>query len=381
MGPLPDVPRSSAALALGLLFLALLFRPVLAAPAVSGPPAATPAPAGIASPRLPRFNDAVDVVVLRIALKGNDQDNPPQAPIRNRWVQLAANGQSGIAVIYPDIGEPYRSVFSSIIDGIEEKAKVSVPAFAIGANANTQNLAAELKRLNIQIVIALGRNGLRATAGLDHDLSVVVGGVVSMQESEMQGLAVRSMAPDPALLLDRLRSLLPSIRRVFVVYDPRQNSWLIRLAREAAKNLNIELVAQEAQDLKTAMRFYQEDVGVADPRRDAIWLPQDSVTVEESATLPFVLQEAWARSLPVFSSSVGHVKRGALFSLYPDNAELGRNLAKYALTHLSAGSQPARTVVPLREVLMAVNLRTAAHVGVNLGNRQQLGFDMVYPEQ
>jgi len=316
--------------------------------------------------------------VYRIALKTGDQDLASIA--RNRPLQVAAAGQSGIAVVYPDIGEPYRSIFSSIIEGIEDKAKGTVPAFAIGANPNTQNLAAELRRQNIQVVIALGRNGLRATAGLDRDISVLVGGVISMPESEMQGTAVHSMAPDPALLLERLRGLLPSIRRVFVVYDPRQNTWLIRLARDAAKTLGLELVAQEAQDLKTAMRIYQEDLANADPKRDAIWLPQDSVTVEESATLPFVLQEAWSRSLVVFSSSVGHVKRGALFSLYPDNVELGRNLARHALSHMSSGGQ-MRAVVPLKEVLMAVNLRTAAHVGVNLAGRPQSAFDMVYPDQ
>ena len=320
-----------------------------------------------------------DIAVFRIALKAGETELVPIA--RSRPLQLAASGQSGIAVVYPDIGEPYRSIFSSIIEGIEEKAKGSVPAFAIGPRPDTQALAAELRRQNVQVVIALGRNGLKATTGLERDIGVVVGGVVSMSESEMPGTPVHSMAPDPALLLERLHGLLPSIRRVFVVYDPRQNAWLIRLAREAAKSLGLELVAQEAQDLKTAMRYYQDDVAAADPRHDAIWLPQDSVTVEESATLPFVLQEAWARSLVVFSSSVGHVKRGALFSLYPDNVELGRNLAKYALSHMNGSGSSVRAMIPLREVLMAVNLRTAAHVGANVASRGQQPFDMVYPEQ
>jgi putative ABC transport system substrate-binding protein len=332
-----------------------------------------------AADQLPTFNPALDVAIFRIALMTGDLDLVPIPPSQS--IQLVANGQGGIAVVYPDIGEPYRSIFSSIIEGIEEKAKAPIPTFAIGPNPNIQSLAAELRRQNIQVVIALGRNGLRATAGLDRDIGIVLGGVISMPESEMQGTTVHSMAPDPALLLERLKGLLPSMRRVFVVYDPRQNVWLIRLAREAARNLGLELVAQEAQDLKTAMRFYQEDLAGADPRRDAIWLPQDSVTVDESATLPFVLQEAWARSLVVFSSSVGHVKRGALFSLYPDNVELGRNLARHAMSQLSSGGPTARAIVPLKEVLMAVNLRTAAHVGVNLATRQQQAFDMVYPNQ
>jgi putative ABC transport system substrate-binding protein len=366
-------------LALASLWLAFHACPACTAPVSLPPTAVRGEPGESSATELPRFNSAVDVVVYRIALKTSDQD---LAPIpRSRPLQIAANGQSGIAVVYPDIGEPYRSIFSSIIEGIEDKAKGSVPAFAIGANPNIQNLAAELRRQNVQIVIALGRNGFRATAGLERDIGVVVGGVISMPESEMQGTTVHSMAPDPALLLERLKGLLPSIRRVYVVYDPRQNTWLIRLARDAARSLGLELVAQEAQDLKSAMRLYQEDINNADPKRDAFWLPQDSVTVEESATLPFVLQEAWSRSLVVFSSSVGHVKRGALFSLYPDNVELGRNLAKYALNHMASAAQPTRAIVPLKEVLMAVNLRTAAHVGVNLAGRQQQAFDMVYPDQ
>jgi len=139
-------------------------------------------------------------------------------------------------------------------------------------------------------------------------------------------------------------------------------------------------VAQEAPDLKTAMRLYQENLASADPKRDAVWLPQDTVTVEESAVLPMVLQEAWSRSLAVFSSSVAHVKRGALFSLYPNNIELGRNLAGSALSQVSSSSQTGRAIVPLKEVLMAVNVRTAGHLGLGIGQRQLQAFDMVYPE-
>lgn len=366
-----------------LLWLAIFADSALAAPEVlaviydRGDEAAGSKLSGI----IAGIESTPDVVVYRVALNTGGLGLTDATIFHaDRPIHLAYNDQGSIAVLYPDIGEPYRSIFSSIIEGIEEKAKSPVPAFAVGANPNTQSLLAELRRQNIQVVIALGRNGLRATAGLDHDFNVVVGGVVSMPESELQGNSVLSMAPDPALLLERLHGLTPSIRRVFVVYDPRQNTWLIRLAREAAKNLGLELVAQEAQDLKTAMRFYQDDIASADPKRDAVWLPQDSVTVEESATLPFVLQEAWARSLVVFSSSVGHVRRGALFSLYSDNVELGRNLATLALSRSPTGGRPAHVILPLKEVLMAVNLRTAAHVGINLEARQQQAFDMVYPE-
>jgi putative ABC transport system substrate-binding protein len=319
-----------------------------------------------------------DVVLYPMALQSGNVELAASTPLRASRGPAADDGS--IVVLYPDIGEPYRSVFARIIDGIEERAKGRATSYAVGANQNVAELVDELRRQGTRIVIALGRNGLKAASGLDRDIGVVAGAVVSAPEADIRGMTVLSLAPDPMLLFDRLKAMMPGARRVFVVYDPRQNAWLLRLAREAARANGLELVAQEASDLKTAMRLYQEIVANTDPRRDALWLPQDSVTVEESAVLPVVLQEAWNRSLAVFSSSVAHVKRGALFSLYPNNVELGRSLAGTAINQLAGNTAPARGVLPLKDVLMAVNVRTASHLGLGVAHRQ-LSFDMVFPEQ
>lgn len=319
-----------------------------------------------------------DVAVYPLALQSG-MEVATSATAARAPRAAASPDEGGIVVLYPDIGEPYRSVFARIIEGIEDRAKGRVASYAIGANQNGGELAEELRRQGARVVIALGRNGLKAAAGLNRDVGVVVGCIVSAPESELRGMVVQSLAPDPLLLFERLRVMMPAARRVYVVYDPRQNSWLLRLAREAARSQGLELVAQEASDLKTAMHLYQDILASADPRRDALWLPQDSVTVEESAMLPVVLQEAWNRGLAVFSSSVAHVKRGALFSLYPNNVELGHSLASAALAQLAGNGAAARGVLPLKEVLMAVNVRTASHLGLGASHRQ-LSFDMVFPE-
>ena len=135
-----------------------------------------------------------------------------------------------------------------------------------------------------------------------------------------------------------------------------------------------------AEDLKSAVRRYQDMLGSVNPRRDAIWLPQDSTTVDESAVLPLVLREAWSQNLVVFSSNVMHVRRGVLFSLYPDNAELGRSLAGAALSAQQSSSAPSRGIQALKQVLTAVNTRTAEHLGVDLRISQQR-IHLALPEQ
>jgi len=288
-------------------------------------------------------------------------------------------GRANMAVVYPDIGEPYRSVFATMIDGIEDRVRGKVFSVPVAMGANPPSLPDELRRRDVRAVIALGRSGLKIASGLDRQINVVVGGVLSVPESEAQGMLVQSLAPDPALLFTKLRSFVPAARRIMVVYDPRQNDWLIRLAREAAKAQGLELLALEADDLKMAVRRYQEILSSLNPKRDVLWLPQDATTVEESAVLPLVLRESWNQNLVVFSSNVVHVRRGVLFSLYPDNAEIGRFLAGAALASMQPGSSPARGIQPLKQVLTAVNTRTAEHLGIDLRASPQR-VHLVFPE-
>jgi putative ABC transport system substrate-binding protein len=92
-----------------------------------------------------------------------------------------------------------------------------------------------------------------------------------------------------------------------------------------------------------------------------------------------VLQESWDHNLTMFSSNFGHVRRGALFSLYPDNVKMGRHLADSAQEFLASGEYGASGMILLRDVLLAINLRTADHLGLTPGKKQEFG--MVFPEQ
>ena len=319
---------------------------------------------------------ASDVVVYRLRLAASDQAVGLLARADN--VKLALGGDPGnIAVLYPDLGEPYRGIFAKIIEGIEEQTGMHVASYAVGSGMTTQDIVANLKRQDIRVVIALGRQGMKAASGLEREFGVVAGGVVSAPEGEGRNFPVVSLAPDPGMLFERLKQFMPDARRVIVVYDPRQNAWLIRLARDAARRHGLELQAVEVTDLKGAVRVYQDLLASADPKKDALWLPQDSTSVEETSVLPLVLESAWNRNLAVFSSSVAHVKRGALFSMYPNNLALGRQLATSALNY-SASSAAASSTVPLKEALLAVNVRTASHLGLQLSSRQQ-AFDLVFP--
>ncbi len=338
-------------------------------------PLGQPAQVGQAWPGISQQDDFEEVLIVPVRVAGL-VNVAVKRKLANKLAD--ASGTAGIAVIYPDIGEPYRSVFTQIIEGIEEKARGKVGNFPLGKDVDVEQLTHSLRQNEAKVIIALGRQGMKVARSLESEMGVVVGGVLSASQEEVQEAQVNCLSPDPALLFARLKSMKPKVRRVFTVYDPRKNEWLIQLAKEAAAQRGVELVAYQAQDLRKAVQAYQEILATANADKDALWLPQDSTTVEDSTVMPMLLQESWQHNLTVFSSSFSHVRRGVLFSLYPDNVDLGRSLAGSALNLMSSGKK-GTGLMPLREVLMAVNLRTARHLGVNTSRLQS--FDMAFPEQ
>lgn len=291
----------------------------------------------------------------------------------------ATVGKGTLAVLYPNVSEPFRSAFISMIQGIEERTRLRVRSYPVDPRMDAIELNAQLHKSGTRVVIALGRQGLNVAATLDRDITVLVGGALLLSDAEIVNVNGISLTPDPALLFTRLRALLPEVRRVLVVYDPKKTEWLLRLARDAARTQNLELVAFEARDLGHAAQLYTTLFGSADSRRDALWLPHDTTTVEEGTLLPLILKESWKSGMPIFSSNVLHVKKGALFAMSPNNVELGRSLASSALG-LMAGEVRKKGVQPLRELHTAINLRTASHMGLNIGYQQQRTFDFIFPE-
>lgn len=166
------------------------------------------------------------------------------------------------------------------------------------------------------------------------------------------------------------------VRQVSVIYSPEQNGWLMDIAKEAARARGLTLKAIPARDLREAAATYRRILRQAGPA-DAVWLPQDPSTVDEQAILSSILKDAWEKNVVVFSSNPAHARRGTLFSLFPDNSGLGRSLAELVRREQRGSRQPS--VTPLRDLLIAVNVRTAEHLGLSFSARELREFDIVFP--
>ena len=297
----------------------------------------------------------------------------------NAMPVVMAADKTTVAVVFPDIREPYRSVFAQIIQGIRKQAGIKVETYTLREDWDVNHLQAWLEKEDCNAIITLGTRGLKAGRSLDSGIPIVAGAVLLSPGSNEEGLSGISLTPDPKKLFSQLKSLQPKIKRVTVIYHPKRNSSLIDLAQVAANAQGIKLIAIKADNLRTAANIYKDILASAAGDTDAIWLPQDPATVDNKIILPLILQQAWNKNLIVFSSNPSHIKRGVLFALYPNNVAMGTSLATLAQRKINSQQNNKSIIVPLNDLSIGVNLRTADHIGLKINKQQRRNFDLTFP--
>ncbi len=285
-----------------------------------------------------------------------------------------------IAVLYPELREPFNKIFTDIADGVEEQVNGRTVRYILKKEYSQQELNQWLSKNNIKVCVALGVRGETATSIITDDISVVLGGVLKPKliGDSRPGISV---APSPDKLFEQLKKLKPNVNEVIVVYNPDKTEWLIDQARYAAVKHGIELTTYSTGRLSKSAKLYREIFKQPDISNTAIWLPPDSTSVDNYAVLSFILEQAWKHGTIVFSSKLSHVNKGVLFAMYPDNVKLGKSLGKIALDELKGNGASIKGMVPLEDLNTALNRRTAEHLGINISSSELRNYDAIFPSE
>ncbi|MCC6207623.1 MAG: ABC transporter substrate-binding protein [Gammaproteobacteria bacterium] len=272
----------------------------------------------------------------------------------------------------------------NIVKGIDDALDDDVDTRALTDSDTPADILAWARKRGLKSIITLGNHGFSMSSELSREMPVVVGAVNMSSELLSKPHYGIALNPDPTSLFQRLKTIAPKVTRVLVVYQRQQDRWMIEQAAKSAQILGIELQAVAVETLQEAANRYREIVNNQQSDTDALWLPQDSAVLDEQAILPMILKEAWDRSLIVFSSNPSFVKRGVLFALYPDNYNMGRSLGVMAgrLQSTENGEGPVtRHIEALRDLLIAFNIRTAAHLDIKYTHDDLNNFDLVFPSR
>ena len=242
---------------------------------------------------------------------------------------------------------------------------------------------------HVDVIVAFEDKSIEAaqtaTQGLDHPIPVVFlhpsdpvrdGLVESLSHPGTNLTGVFSARDAVAKQLEMYELLVPGLHRVLTLVDPtdKNTKRLLEQYRAAAAGLRrpVQLDIRDATtpaDLKRIFRSLEPG------EVDGAFLLSPSLRLNDSALTIALARRA---GIPVQAHRKEWVQRGALFSYGIDLPLIGRAGARY-VDALLRGAEPsdlAVQVVP--KIEFAINLQTAARLGIKVPQEMIIRADEVY---
>ena len=275
-----------------------------------------------------------------------------------------------LVVIYPEVREPFSRVFDEIVRGAEEGYQQEVRRVSMTENQSPVDFVHVLDRSSP--ILVLGNRLARQVTEHNAERRLIVGAVNS-EYSDVFGI---TLIPDSEVIAKKLPVLVPGVKTVHIVTNADNSLLDFQRAKNALSQQGIKLSIHHAEDIRVAAGVYRDLMGKL-KEEDAVWiLPKGSFV--NNAVLAILLQESWEKQFVVFSSNPIHVKRGALFSIYPSNYKMGVSLGRLA-HDVTQNDYPERKMQALEDIFVTLNERTSNHLGINLTDDVRAHIDLILP--
>ena len=236
-------------------------------------------------------------------------------------------------------------------------------------------LAAELVRLKVDIIIVAGGSGsIRTAKNATKTIPIVMSG--SGLDPVEAGLVESLARPGGNVTgftdlsghlggkrLELLKEAVPKVARVAILYqadNPRNTFELKEVLPVAARALRLTIQRREVRDADDFERVF---AALNKERPDGLYVPGDPLmTANQKRTIGFALESR----LPSMYSNREAVEAGGLMSYGADIADSYRRVA-YFVDRILKGAKPADLPVeqPTKFELV-INLKTAKQIGLTI---------------
>jgi putative ABC transport system substrate-binding protein len=256
--------------------------------------------------------------------------------------------------------------YSEAIEGF----KATVPGTAIyieydlrGDLERGKKIARRVRASDSSLVVAVGLKAALAAKSEIVDTPILYMMILDPMKYHLAAANMTGILLD--VQTDRqlkvMRSLLPTQRRIGMMYDPDKTAPKLKAAESRASVYEFQLrgfPVENEKDIPQQLRALLSE-------SEALWLIPDS-TVLTDESIRFILESALARHVPVIGFSSEFTRLGALLSMSVDYTEVGREAGLLAKRILDGEKLLPLKPVFVQRVRITVNLKTARYLGVSI---------------
>lgn len=237
-------------------------------------------------------------------------------------------------------------------------------------------LLADFQRRNPRLIVTLGSAATSYVSEMITDRPVVfcmvlnptASGFIQSMTTSGNNLTGASLDIPLEMQFEAIRTVIPSAKRVGVIYSPQETERVIQEAKKAAEEIGLKLISipiVSEEEVPRALR-------TLDGRVDALWSVADS-NVFSSASTEFILLHTLRNKIPFFGLSPAFVKAGALMALAADYKEVGAQCGQLAAKVLSGDDPSSLPITIPQTITMYLNLKTAQTIGLKIPADQVKG--------
>ena len=294
---------------------------------------------------------------------------------------------------YLGLDDPSSPLFKSFRQGLRELGYIEgqnltiEPRFAYGNNWRLQELAAELIRFNVNVIVAGAAVGpmvdLEAAMSATKTIPIVMvysfdpvaaGIVASMQRPGGNVTGIGGMAAGlGGKWLELMKETVPGVSRVGVLWSrvAEKASPMMKDLEVTARSLRVELQPAEAHESRhVGGAFTWASRGQVDA---LIVLPSSSFTLNAG----YIADLALKRRLPSIFWRADFAEAGGLMAYGANQNEQSRRAA-YFVDKILKGAKPSELPVERpRNFELVINLKTAKEIGITIPDRLLAWADRV----
>ena len=276
----------------------------------------------------------------------------------------APEGQVKIAILISHREDPYGAVVSGFHKSLSgQKFIPHYYTYSLGGfEANLARTLREIKKVKPDLILVLGSFALGETIREITDIPIVAGMFLRSDELKKAQNATGVYLEFPLHTQFRwLARILPYARTVGVLYNPAENRKRIDAADRTAEIYGFRLMAlpvKAPRDIPEALENLSKSANV-------VWGVNDMVALTpETARNVFLF--SFRTRIPFVGLSASWVKAGALYALEWDYTDMGAQCGEMAATILKGGGVAKIPPAPPRKAILALNLKTAKQMGVEI---------------
>ncbi len=240
-------------------------------------------------------------------------------------------------------------------------------------NANRRRiaeLAADLVRRKVDVIVGLGMGAIRAAAKETNTIPIITaiapdlpgsGLVDSIAKPGGNVTGMTYLASDlVAKWLQLTKETLPEVSRVAVLFNPTQRSSPSRIEYLKAAGASIGVTIQEAP-VRSSGDFEEAFAAIAHARADALIMLPGRVTGGSRRQL---IALASSRKIPVVCWRPAMVRLGCLMSYGADRAQVVRRSASFVARILRGAKAADLPIEQPTKFEFVLNLKTAKALGI-----------------